>query len=47
MKRYLKVADAIGYAKHGSRSHHAVIRVYDNAGNVNQTHEHAGDFKEP
>jgi hypothetical protein len=28
-----------------SRSHDAVIRVYDNAGNVIQTHEHAGQFK--
>ena len=27
------VSDAIDYAKHCSRSHHAVIRVYD-AGNV-------------
>jgi hypothetical protein len=24
-----------------------VIRVYDEAGNVIETHEHAGDFKEP
>jgi hypothetical protein len=24
----------------------AVIRVYDTAGNVIETHEHAGDFKE-
>jgi hypothetical protein len=24
-----------------------VIRVYDSAGNVIETHEHAGDFKEP
>ena len=24
----------------------AVIRVYDEAGNVIETHEHAGDFKE-
>jgi hypothetical protein len=23
-----------------------VIRVYDNAGNVIETHEHKGDFKE-
>jgi hypothetical protein len=30
-----------------SRSHYAVIRVYDEAGNVIATHEHAGDFKEP
>src|SRR5260370_29341504 len=28
-----------------SRSHDAVIRVYDEAGNVIETHEHAGDFK--
>jgi hypothetical protein len=25
----------------------AVIRVYDAAGNVIETHEHKGDFKEP
>jgi hypothetical protein len=30
-----------------SCSHDAVIRVYDEAGNVIETHEHAGDFKEP
>jgi hypothetical protein len=36
-----------GYAKSYSRSHDAVIRVYDDAGNVIETHEHAGDFKEP
>ena len=29
-----------------SRSHDAVIRVYGDAGNVIETHEHAGDFKE-
>jgi hypothetical protein len=29
-----------------SRSHHAIIRVYDGAGNVIETHEQAGDFKE-
>jgi hypothetical protein len=40
------VANAIGYAEHRSRSHHAVIRVYDEAGNVIATHEHAGEFKE-
>jgi hypothetical protein len=28
-------------------SHDAVIRIYDNAGNVFETHEQAGDFKEP
>jgi hypothetical protein len=32
--------NAIGYAMHSSRSHDAVIRVYDDAGNVIETHEH-------
>jgi hypothetical protein len=32
---------------HRSRSHGAVIRVYDAAGNVIETHEQAGDFTEP
>jgi hypothetical protein len=36
-----------GYAKFRSRSHDAVIRVYDEADNMIETHEHAGDFKEP
>ena len=40
------VANAIGYAKHRSRSHNAVIRVYDESGNVTETHEHKGDFKD-
>jgi hypothetical protein len=40
------VANAIGYAEFYSRSHHAVIRVYDAAGNVIETHEHKGDFRE-
>lgn len=38
--------NAIGYAKFFSRSHDAVIRVYDGAGNVIETHEHTGDFEE-
>jgi hypothetical protein len=29
-----------------SSSHDAVIRVYDEAGNVIETHKHTGDFKE-
>jgi hypothetical protein len=33
-------------AEHFSRSHDAVIRVYDAAGNVIETHEHTGHFKE-
>ncbi len=41
------VANAIGYAQFYSRSHRAVIRVYDDACNVIATGEYAGDFKEP
>jgi hypothetical protein len=40
------MANAISYAKFRSCSHDAVIRVYDDAGNVIEAHEHAGDFKE-
>jgi hypothetical protein len=40
------ISNAIGYAKHYSRSQDAMIRVYDHAGKVIETHEHAGDFKE-
>jgi hypothetical protein len=40
------VKNAIGYAKFYSRSHNAVIRIYNEAGNVIEMHEHKGDFKE-
>jgi hypothetical protein len=40
------VANAIEYAKFRSRSHDAVICVYDEAGKVIETHEQAGEFKE-
>jgi len=43
---YTKPDDAVEYAKFFSRSRDAVIRVYDDAGNVIETHEHAGEFKE-
>ena len=33
---------AAATAMHRSRSHDAVIRVYDEAGNVIEAHEHAG-----
>ena len=39
--------NAVGYALHSSRSHDALIRVYDAAGSVIETHQHKGDFKEP
>jgi hypothetical protein len=42
---YLEAGAAISYAKHRSRSHDAVIRVYDDVGNVIETHERTGDFK--
>ena len=41
------VCNAIGSAEFYSSLDNAVIRVYDEAGNVIETHEHAGDFKEP
>lgn len=40
------VDNTIGYAKFYSRSHHAVIRVFDAAGAVIKTEEHAGDFRD-
>jgi hypothetical protein len=39
------ISNAIGYAKFYSRSHHAVIRVFDEAGNLIDTQEQTGDFK--
>jgi hypothetical protein len=44
---YTEIPHAIGYATHYSRSADAVIRVYDTAGNVIETQEQAGEFKEP
>jgi len=42
----LSISNAIEYAKFFSRSHDAVIHVYDEAGNVIETHDQAGEFKE-
>jgi hypothetical protein len=36
------MSNALGYAKFRSRSDHAVIRVYDEAGNLIETHEQVG-----
>jgi hypothetical protein len=36
---YEDASAAVDYAKHSSRSHDAVIRVYDEAGNVIETDE--------
>jgi hypothetical protein len=40
------ISNAIDYAKFFSRSHDAVIRVYDETGNVLEAHDHTGDFKD-
>jgi hypothetical protein len=40
------VSNAIEYAEHFSGSHDAVIRIYDAAGSLIETHEHKGHFKE-
>ena len=44
---YEDASAAVDYAKHRSRSHDAVIRVYDAAVSVIEMHEHKGEFKEP
>jgi hypothetical protein len=41
---YSKTAERL--KKNARRSHDAVIRVYDDAGNVIEMQEHKGDFKE-
>jgi len=38
--------NAVDYAQFYSRSHDAVIRVYDDLGTVIRIHEHKGDFTE-
>ena len=38
--------NAMSYAKFRSRPHDAAIRIYDQAGNVIETHEQAGELKE-
>jgi hypothetical protein len=40
------ITNAIDYAKFRSRPHRAVMRVYDESGNVIQTHDHNSGFKE-
>ncbi len=40
------ISNAVGYAKF-SRSHKALIRVFDESGTVIEAHEHGGDFQEP
>jgi hypothetical protein len=41
------LVDAVIYAKFYSRSHPAIIRVFDGSGAVVGTHESTGDFRDP
>jgi hypothetical protein len=43
---YHYAAGAVRHAKAYSGLHPALIHVYDEAGNVVETHEHAGDCRE-
>jgi hypothetical protein len=40
------IGKADGYVKFFSRSYDAVIRVYDETGNVIETHDQAGEFRD-
>ena len=40
------ISNIVDHAKFYSHSHDAVIRVYDESGDVIETHEQVGDFKE-
>jgi len=44
---YCKSDDAIGYAKFYSRSHSAVVRLFDDSGVLIETHQSDGAFREP
>jgi hypothetical protein len=46
MPSQMQSVTQIAYAKRRSRSRDAVIRVYDEIGNVIETHEYADEFKE-
>jgi hypothetical protein len=41
------ISNAVGYAKFYSRSCDVVVRVFDEGGNLIETHDQAGEFKEP
>jgi hypothetical protein len=46
VRRAKRGSNAIDYVKFYSGSHDAVIRVYDDAGNVIERQEQAGEFRE-
>jgi hypothetical protein len=42
----MATSNAVNYARFYSRSHAAVLRVNQEAGNVIETHEQAGEFRQ-
>jgi hypothetical protein len=44
--RFIRSTEPVVIIDFFSRPHDAVIRVYDEAGDAIEAHEHAGDFKE-
>jgi hypothetical protein len=46
MASQTRSVNAISYAKFYSRSHDAMICVFDEAGDVIETHEQTGEFRE-
>jgi len=44
---HCKSDDAIGYVKLYSRSHMAVVRVFDDSGALIETHQSDGAFRDP
>ena len=44
---YVAITNAVDYAKFYSRSHPAIILVFDEFGLLVETHEHSDDFREP
>jgi hypothetical protein len=45
MASQIAISNVVDHAKFRSRSHDVVIRVYDEAGNVIETHQHPVDSK--
>ena len=44
---YCEADDAIGYARFYSRSHVAIVRMFDDSGALIETHQSDGGFREP
>jgi hypothetical protein len=41
------ISNAVSYARFYSRTSDVVVRVFDESGNLVETHRQAGEFKEP